>query len=165
MTAAISLEELVGWNEESAAFWKQHFEANPAQLELPCDIGGAVTVQEFVRHIWAVELRWSQRIALVAVTANADFPTGPLAALYDLHEQAMTICRRLINEPEQDWSRIVRIEVDWLAPHLRQGSCRKLMAHGLLHSQRHWAQMATLLRNAGHPTSFRGDLLFSSALQ
>ena len=28
-------------------------EANPGLLELPCDIGGTKTVQEFVRHIWA----------------------------------------------------------------------------------------------------------------
>ena len=165
MSVGISLEERVAWNEEAAAFWKQHFEANPAQLELACGIGGAATVQDFVRHIWAVELRWSQRVAELAVTAPGDFPTGPLAALYELHQQAMTICRGLIGNPEQDWSRTVRIEADWLPPSLRQGTCRKLMAHGLLHSQRHWAQMATLLRTAGHPTSFRGDLLFSSALQ
>ena len=29
-------------------------------LELPCGIGGTANVQEFVRHIWAAELRWSR---------------------------------------------------------------------------------------------------------
>jgi hypothetical protein len=51
MTPAITLEELLGWNDEVSTFWKAHFDANPALLELPCDIGGTANVQEFVRHI------------------------------------------------------------------------------------------------------------------
>jgi hypothetical protein len=60
MTAAISMEELLAWDQESSNFWKAQFEANPALLELPCDIGGTANVQEFVRHIWGVELRWAR---------------------------------------------------------------------------------------------------------
>jgi hypothetical protein len=37
-------------------------------------------------------------------------------------------------------------------------------AHALFHGQRHWAQLATLVRAAGFPSGFRGDLLLSSAL-
>ena len=62
MTPAITLEELLAWNQESS-FWKAHLEANPALLELPCGIGGAANVQQFVRHIWGVDLRWSERIS------------------------------------------------------------------------------------------------------
>ena len=40
-------------------------------------------------------------------------------------------------------------------------SRRKVLAHALFHSQRHWAQLATLVRAAGFPSGFRGDLLFS----
>ena len=52
MTHAVTLEELLAWSQEASNFWKAHLEANPALLELPCGIGGAATVQEFVRHIW-----------------------------------------------------------------------------------------------------------------
>jgi hypothetical protein len=56
MTAAIALEELLVWNQESSDFWKAHLEANPALLELPCGIGRNADVQAFVRHIWGAEL-------------------------------------------------------------------------------------------------------------
>ena len=55
MSVGISLEELLAWNEQSAAYWKTHLETNPALLELPCDIGGTANVQGFVRHIWGAE--------------------------------------------------------------------------------------------------------------
>ena len=34
MTPAITLEELLTWNEEASKFWKAHLDANPALLEL-----------------------------------------------------------------------------------------------------------------------------------
>ena len=72
MTPAITLEELLKWNQESSDFWKAHLEANPALLALPCGIGGAANVQQFVRHIWGVELRWGQRIAGLPVSPNEE---------------------------------------------------------------------------------------------
>jgi hypothetical protein len=38
MSAAISMEELLGWNEEASSFWKAHLDASPALPALPCDI-------------------------------------------------------------------------------------------------------------------------------
>lgn len=161
----ISLAELLVWNDESATYWNEHLAGNPALLELPCGIGGAETVQAFVRHIWGVELRWAQRVAGLPITAGKDLPTGPLVALYGVHVLAGQICRKLIDDPDTDWSGALALEYDWLPPHARKGSRRKLMAHGLFHSQRHWAQLATLLRTAGYPADFKGDILFSQGLQ
>jgi len=42
---------------------------------------------------------------------------------------------------------------------------RKILAHALLHSIRHWAQLATLVRAAGYQPGIAGDLLASSALR
>ncbi len=56
------------------------------------------------------------------------------------------------------------LDFHWLPPQARTSSRRKVMAHALFHSQRHWAQLATLVRAAGFPSGFKGDLLFSSAL-
>ena len=85
MSVGISLEELLSWNEQSSAWWKTHLETNPALLELPCDIGGTATVQGFVRHIWGVELRWSQRLAGLPVTDREKLPAGPLDAQWTWH--------------------------------------------------------------------------------
>jgi uncharacterized damage-inducible protein DinB len=164
VTPSITLEELLGWSRESAAFWREHLEANPALLELPCGIGGAANVLAFVRHIWGVELRWSQRIAAVPETPREEIPEGPVGALFGLHEQAAGIWLRLLGDPAQKWDETVTMAYDWLPPHARTASRRKLMAHALFHGQRHYAQLSTLVRAAGFPSGFRGDILFSLAL-
>ena len=163
--AAISLEELFVWNQESSNFWKAHFDANPHLLELACGIGGTTNVQEFVRHIWGVELRWNQRLAGQPVTPREDFPAGPLDALFDLHRQATQIFAGLLTAPDDSWELPYILDMDWVPPEARTVSRRKVAVHALFHSQRHWAQLATLVRNAGFPSGFKGDLLFSLALR
>jgi uncharacterized damage-inducible protein DinB len=44
-------------------------------------------------------------------------------------------------------------------------SRRKLFAHILLHSTRHWAQLSSLLREAGYKTEWAKDFLFSEAME
>ena len=103
MSVGISLEELLAWSEQSAAYWKTHLETNPALLELPCDIGGTTSVQGLVRHIWGAELRWSQRLAGLPVADREKLPVGPLDALFDMHSQAVDIFRKLLAAPDQDY--------------------------------------------------------------
>jgi uncharacterized damage-inducible protein DinB len=165
MTPAITLDELLAWNHESSSFWNEHLKANSALLELPCGIGGAANVQEFVRHIWGVELRWGQRLAGLPLTAREEMPVGPLGALFDLHLQAGEIYRGLLASPAQSWDENFQLEADWLPPGVRSFSRRKVAGHALFHSQRHWAQLATLVRAAGFPSGFKGDLLMSAALK
>jgi len=165
MTSAISMEELLAWSEESAAFWKAHLEANPALLELPCGIGGTANVQEFARHVWGVDLIWAQRLAGLPVTDRKEFPTGPVEALFGLHVQAMAILRGMLAEPERDWSEKMTLKSPWLPPEGIEVSRRKVLVHVLLHSQRHWAQLATLVRAAGFPSGFKGDFLMSRVME
>ena len=165
MTPAITLEELLAWNHESAAFWKAHLEASPALLQLPCDIGGTANVQEFVRHIWGVELVWGQRIAGLPVTDRKDIPAGPMNALFDLHLKAVQIFRALLDDPALNWDEMMTLKFPWLPPEGLTVSRRKIAGHALFHSQRHWAQLATLVRAAGFPSGFKGDLLLSQALK
>ena len=162
MSVAITLEELSRWNQETSAFWNKHLEANPALLELPCDIGGTKTVQELVRHIWGVELRWSQRLAGLPQTPREETPAGPLAALFDLHVQAVQIFDSLLTVPEESWQESLTIDTATHGTFIV--SRRKVAGHMLFHSQRHWAQLATLVRTAGFPSGFRGDMLLSAAL-
>jgi uncharacterized damage-inducible protein DinB len=164
MTPAITLAELLAWNDEASSFWKAHLEASPALLELPCDIGGTANVQGFVRHIWGVELRWGQRIAGLPQLAKEDVPTGPLAALFHLHTEAAGIFRALLEDGSQNWEETMTLDFPQISPEKRIVSRRKVAAHALFHSQRHWAQLATLVRIAGFPSGFKGDMLLSSAL-
>jgi uncharacterized damage-inducible protein DinB len=164
MTQGISLEELLAWNDEASAFWKAHLEANPALLQLPCDIAGTTNVQEFVRHIWGAELVWSQIIARLPLTDYEVWPHGPLDALFDLHLSAVQNFQMLLESPNTNWNE-QSVDYPWRRPEQPKPTPRKALAHVLLHSQRHWAQLATLLRSAGFHSAFLGDLLFSSAFE
>jgi hypothetical protein len=164
MTPAITLEELLAWNDEASKFWKAHLDANPALLALPCGIGGAANVMEFASHIWGVELRWGQRIAGLPPLAKEDVPAGPLDALFDLHVKAVGVFRTLLDDPALNWDDKMTLDLNFLPPDARSFSRRKLAAQALFHSQRHWAQLATLVRAAGFPSGFKGDILLSSAL-
>jgi uncharacterized damage-inducible protein DinB len=165
MTPAITLEELLVWNDEASAFWKAHLEVNPALLEVPCGIGGAANVRQFVRHIWGVELVWGQRIAGLPELAREEMPAGPLDALFDMHLKAVQVFRALLDDPAQNWDETQTLKYPWLPPEGLTVSRRKMAAHALFHGQRHWAQLATLVRVAGFPSGFKGDLLISQALK
>jgi uncharacterized damage-inducible protein DinB len=165
MTPAITLDELLAWNRQSSGFWKAHLAASPSLLELPCGIGGTADVQAFVRHIWGVELIWSQRIAGLPQRDRKDLPTGPLDALFELHLEAARNFRALLDDPAIDWNESIAMDFPWLPPEARKPSRRKLLAHALFHGQRHWAQLASLVRVAGFPSGFMGDLLLCSALE
>jgi uncharacterized damage-inducible protein DinB len=164
MTPAITLEELLAWSQESSSFWKAHLDANPALLELPCGIGGTANVLEFAGHIWGVELRWGQRIAGLPLLAKEDVLFDSLDALFKLHVKAVEVFRTLLDDPTLDWEETMTLDYNWLPPQARTFSRRKVAAHALFHSQRHWAQLATLVRAAGFPSGFKGDLLLSAAL-
>jgi uncharacterized damage-inducible protein DinB len=92
-------------------------------------------------------------------------PAGPLDALFEMHARAGGIVRMMLEDPAQDWSAIVPLDVPSLPQDRRKASRRKLMAHMLFHSQRHWAQLATLVRSAGFPSGFYGDILFSAGIE
>ena len=44
------------------------------------------------------------------------------------------------------------------------GSGRKFLLHVLMHSIRHWAQVAVLLRQQGHATDWQHDFVFCNAI-
>lgn len=164
MSAGITLQEMLVWNEEVADWWKAHLNANPHLLDLPCGIGGTGNVQDFVRHIWGVELRWAQRLAGLPVTAKEAMPAGPLDALFALHTEATAMFRELLKADDASWAESMTVDLPFLLPQKPTFSRRKIAVHALLHGHRHWAQLATLVRVAGFSSGFGGDPLFSHAL-
>ena len=98
------------------------------------------------------------------MTAKEDMPAGPVDALFALHAQAMQIFRELLKGGEASWGESMALDLPFLSPETRTFSRRKIAGHALLHGHRHWAQLATLLRTAGFPSGFGGDLLFSRSI-
>jgi hypothetical protein len=165
MTAAVTLEELLAWNEQSSRCWKAHLDANPTLLHLPFDVGGTTDVLNFIRHIWVAELRWAQRLAGLPVQDPGRIPAGPLDVLFALHLQATQIFRSLSAAPQEFWNDPFVIDIDFVPAEERAIPRRRVAAHALFHSQRHWAQLATIIPTDGFTWQFRADLLFKGSDQ
>jgi uncharacterized damage-inducible protein DinB len=164
MTPAITLKELLAWNQQSSGFWKAWLDANPAALALPCDIDRTANAQGLVRHIWTADLVWARRIAGLQELDREKVPGGPLDLLYGLHLEAVKIFQTMLDDPAFAWEETLTMDFKWMPPEGRVATRRKAMAHALFHGPRHWAQLGTLARTAGFPTGFLGDLLFCAAL-
>jgi uncharacterized damage-inducible protein DinB len=163
-TAAITLEELLVDNEAATEKWKVWFAANPAALEVPCSIYNSDTVRGLLKHIFAVELRHSQRLAGENVTAYDSIPVGSLDDLMAVHAQATQNLRKFLSSAN-DTALLEVIPLQTVSAGTLHASRRKLYAHILLHSIRHWAQLSSLLREAGYKTDWPKDFLFSEAIE
>jgi uncharacterized damage-inducible protein DinB len=163
-TAAITLEELLADNEAATEKWKVWFAANPAALDVPCSIYNSGTVRGLLKHIFAVELRHSQRLNGGEVTAYDAIPVGSLDELMAIHAQAIQNLRKFLSTAS-DSALLEVIPLQTVSAGTLRASRRKLFAHILLHSMRHWAQLSSLLREAGYKTDWAKDFLFSEALE
>lgn len=160
---AITFEEFLADNEATTAKWRAWLEAHPEALEVLCDVAGSNSVGELVHHIFAVQLRHSQRLLGEPVHGYDNDPIATLEALFALAEEGQGNLRRfLVHTSEANAAEVIHFTV-------RSGrqvsvSRRKLFAHVMIHSIRHWAQIGTLLRQNGFHVNWPGDLLFSTAL-
>jgi len=163
-TAAITLEELLVDNEAATEKWKGWLAANPAALDVPCSIYNSSTVRGLLKHIFAVELRHSQRLLGEEVTSYDAIPVGSSDDLMAVHAQAKRNLHKFLSSAN-DAALLEVISLQTVSAGTLHASRRKLFAHILLHSMRHWAQLSSLLREAGYKTDWAKDFLFSEAME
>ena len=161
--ASITLTELLADNEASTNKWHAWFTANPDALHASCDIYNSHSVRDFLKHIFAVELRHSQRLTDKNVTAYDAITTASLDDLFAFHTQAVANLRQFLSQAGDTIDE--SIELQTVSAGTLHASRRKLFAHVLLHSLRHWAQMTTILRQQGWKTDWPKDFLFSEAMK
>ena len=77
--------------------------ANPAALEFPCDIYGVGTVRGLLRHIVAVELRYSERLSGEPLLSMEKVPDGSAEELFAQHDQTIARYRKLLADDSIDW--------------------------------------------------------------
>ena len=159
----LTFRELLDYTAAETRRWEDHFRADPEALALPYAEGATATVAGLVRHIFAVELRHTQRLSGRPVTGYEAVPEGPADALFAAGREARALLEGyLAGATPEDLNAV--LEFDTLSAGRQRASKRKLAAHVLLHGVRHWAQLASHLRAAGRPTAWGHDLLFSDAL-
>jgi uncharacterized damage-inducible protein DinB len=160
----ITLKELLAYNEQESEKWKRYFATNPTALDVHCDIYNSGNVRGLLRHIFAVELRHSQRLLGEEVTPYEAISPSSDDELFALHTTALENLRKFLSTAESG-NLEEEIALQTVSAGTLNASRRKLFAHILLHSIRHWAQLTVLLRQNGFTTHWPKDLLFSYAIR
>ena len=153
---ALNAEEMMAWLETTSARWKALIEANPQILAMPCDVMGVSTVAELLQHIVAVELRYAEQLSGQPPTEYAQIPFDSAAAIYATHERAAAMLRELLAS-SVDWDE----ETEFMTRSMgKVRSKRKsVLFHSMLHAIRHYAQLATLVRQHGVKPDWLMDYL------
>ncbi len=161
MQATVSAEKLVDWNDTTAQRWRDFILANPLILGLLCDIRNGKTVADTLQHIVAVELRYAQRLAGLPESPYEEIPKNSIDSLHGAHELALGLVRSLLASPDYDWS--TELTIDTISAGRLRASRETILVHLTLHSMRHYAQLATLVRQQGFKTTWPMDYLFTAA--
>ena len=163
-TAALTFRELLDWTAGETMRWHRWLAAQPAAvLDLPIGTGRTATVRGLVHHVVVVERRYADRLLGDAVSAYADVPDDSVEALFAAAGDARARLERFLAGAD-DAALAQRLTFETLSAGTLTASARKIVAHALLHGVRHWAQLATALRQAGYATDWGHDLLLSDAL-
>lgn len=163
---AITCDELLRHNEEETERWRGFFDHNPQLLDLP--LGGEIAdVRQMLRHIFAVELVYGELIRDIRRERVSldNFPCGSVAELFGIGERARQHFRAaLAATPVAGWND----KIEYGSKERKifiTASRRKMFIHAMLHSLRHWAQLATALRQAGHKQDWMHDFIFTEVME
>jgi uncharacterized damage-inducible protein DinB len=153
----LSGKELMAWAERTSSGWHALLAAHPEALALACDIRETTTVGGLLQHIVAVELRYAQRLSELPETPYEAVPFESVGVIYATHEKAMDLLARLDDRDQAFWD-------EWVEYSTRRGGSlrsrrRTVFVHLLMHSIRHYAQLATLLRQHGISPNWQMDYL------
>jgi uncharacterized damage-inducible protein DinB len=152
----LSADELIAWLEKTSAGWRALLEANPQVLAAPCDIAGTQTAGGLLQHIVAVELRYAERLAGLPATDYATIAFDSAAAIYATHDRAMELIRQALSA-NADWNERIDFVTRSMGP--ARASRKAILFHAMLHSIRHYAQLATLVRREGVKPNWPMDYL------
>jgi uncharacterized damage-inducible protein DinB len=158
----LTAEEMLAWLETTSTNWRALIEQHPEILAMPCDVMSVGTVGALLQHIVAVELRYAEQLSALPVTEYAEIPFDSATAIYATHERAMTMFRTML-AAEVDWN----AKFDYVTRSMgKMRSSRKtVLFHALLHGIRHYAQLATLVRQHGIKPGWAMDYLMMDAEQ
>ena len=161
----LEFSALDAYVEHETKRWREWFSAAPrAVLDLPLGPGTDGTVRTLVKHIFAVELRYAQRLAGEPVSGYEELADATVEELWRVHDRAAEVRRRYLAGATSealdevlvsDTRKLGRIE----------SRAHTVLVHAWLHGIRHWAQIALVLRQHGHGGLWEHDWLVSPAVQ
>lgn len=152
--------EVFAWLEKTSTNWRALVEAHPEILAMSCDVAGVSTAGALLQHIVAVELRYAERLAGLPATDYAAIPYDSAQAIYRVHERAAALYRQQL-ESDVDWDEQLEFVTRSLGT--LRASRKTVLFHALMHGIRHYAQLATLVRQNGVKPDWMMDYLLMGA--
>ena len=160
---AISFTELLAYIEAEERRWEEWFQRNPEALEVRVDIAEAATVGHLVCHIFGVASRTAERLLGHPMTADERIDATSIESLFGMGGGARSKLRQFLGQVSEDQlSRPRQFQSATLGTFI--ASPRKLMTHAVMHGVRHWAQIATVLRQNGYPQDWPHDVIFTDGM-
>ncbi len=162
----VSFKELLRYTDLETAKWRTFFRsAGPGILDSGVDTAGQKDLRGVLLHIFAVELRYSERLLeKTDVTTYESLPTGSLDDLFGIHDRARKNFDLWLGQTnDADLAKVLTFKT--ITAGTLSASKRKILIHALLHGMRHWAQVANILRIQGHKQEWPHDFLFTDALE
>jgi uncharacterized damage-inducible protein DinB len=148
---SLSADALLEWNDATASIWRSLATSQPEMLGVPCDIYNCKSVGQLLQHIVAAELRYAERLQGLQATDYSKISYGSAEEIFATHERALEMLRGLLADAAVDWDE--EIEFGTLTAGRRRATRKVVFQHALLHGVRHYAQLATLVRQHGYKTA------------
>lgn len=164
----VSFDILLRYNEYETARWREWISKQPETvLQIPAgdpskEMG---TVRDLLFHILIVE--WVYAKVLNGENWENEwqkFDRSSLGGIFSVAAEAQRKLRAFA-ESASDAQLAQQYKITARSGQSVAGSGRKFLTHIVLHSTRHWAQIAMLLRKEGYATDWQHDFIFSDAIE
>ncbi len=140
--------------------WRDWFVEHPKAWAVPFATGRMATIGGVVLHIFAVELRYAQRLLDQEVTAWEEFRQTSIDEVFELGDNARgQLVHFLTTAPEKELDRVLTFQT--LTAGTISANKHKIASNIFLHDIRHWGQIATVLRQNSFTEPWPHDMLLS----
>jgi len=158
---ALRYETLLELTSTEHHRWHEWFLDRPEAWAVAFASGRMATVGGVVLHIFAVEMRYAQRLLDQEVTQWDDFAQASIEEVFDLGDNARALLVQfLTGASESEVDRVLTFQT--LTAGTVTATKHKIASNIFLHDIRHWGQIATVLRQNGFSDQWPHDMLLNS---
>jgi uncharacterized damage-inducible protein DinB len=160
---ALSYSVLLAYTDEETRRWRAYFDQNPKALDVP--IGGErKDVRGLVTHLFVSEYRWGQHLAGEHPASPDSFKPQNIDEIWAIYATARKRLETWVaGATPEDLAQILTVKSVTYGETVV--SKRKILTHALIHGIRHWAQIATALRQGCFVSGWSHDMLFTPAMR
>jgi uncharacterized damage-inducible protein DinB len=157
----IRVQELIDYTNWERGLWRSWFGAKgKAPLAVSTQGERLKNVADLIQHVFAVELRYIQRLKGEPLTPYSNIPKDSAEDLFEFGDESRLALQEYVSEIP-DWNKLFQLNIGNFQV---RTSLRKLIIHIQMHEIRHWAQVALLLRSSGYHDLGAHDFLDSDAI-